>query len=111
MVQDTRHLLVTLAQLRRQLEAGGKLDPDSRALIEVAMADVERILAEQPADELAAKERTHAADLEASSREQSERLESLISRLRQKARQVEESHPTLFGALGSLIDALSRMGI
>ncbi|MEX0711008.1 MAG: DUF4404 family protein [Pirellulales bacterium] len=94
MPDDAPDLQRTLSELHRQLEAAGSVDPEIRELLKRLMRDIDRVLDEKAeADE---RRSTH---------------ESLVSRLGETARHFEETHPTLSGAVGSVIDALSRMGI
>lgn len=99
MPDTSHHLRATLAELHRQLEAAGAVSPQDRALLKEVMADIDKVLA-APADD-AAGEKPAAAIEE----------ESIVDRLADAARQFEESHPTLAGAVGGVINALSRMGI
>ena len=97
MANHLEELRAKLAELQTKLATAATIDPADRALMEEVVADIERVLAEQEAG-AAPSETTHPP-------------ESLIERLSSGARSFEETHPTLFGAVGSVIDALSRMGI
>ena len=97
MSHDTAELKATLEQLSQQLADAEELAPAVRQRLEQALADVRAALDTQ----------STAADEAAEEEEE----ESLIEQLSETARHIEESHPTLFGTLGSVIDALSRMGI
>lgn len=86
-----------LAELERKLATAGSVEPSDRELLEQIMADIEQVLAQQGG--------------EAPPQEVAHTPESLVQRLGDAARNFEETHPTLSGAVGSVIDALSRMGI
>lgn len=97
MADHLQDLRGKLAELQTKLSATKAIDPADRALMQEIVADIERVLAEQ----------TRGAAPSQSAREPG----SLIERLAAAARNFEDTHPTLFGAVGSVIDALSRMGI
>lgn len=97
MTDHLQDLRTKLAELQSKLATAETIDPADRALMEEVVADIESVLAEQEQG-ASPSEATHAP-------------ESLIDRLGETARNFEETHPTLFGAVGSVIDALSRMGI
>jgi hypothetical protein len=91
MTDDRDKLRATLDQLRAQLETTSGINPRVAAQLDSTLKEIEGALAgEQPS-------------------EPSE--QPLSERLSQAARHFEASHPTLAGTLGSVIDALSRMGI
>ncbi|HEV3340806.1 MAG TPA: DUF4404 family protein [Pirellulales bacterium] len=98
MPDDLQNLRATLAELHRQLEAAHSLDADARARIRQVTADIEQVLARggEEGQPLVAQ---HA------------QRGSLVRRLTDAVRSFESTHPTLSGAVGSVIDALSRMGI
>lgn len=89
MPNDRQQLLATVAQLKQQLDEVQGLDPATQARLRATLADLEVALANQkPALQ-----------------------PGLAERLGQAAREFEESHPILAGTVGSVIDALARMGI
>lgn len=90
---DSQDLHATLAELHEQLESAQQVAPADRELLARVLADIERVLSKSEAPPAAPGG------------------ESLVKRLTESARSFEETHPTLFGAVGSVIDALSRMGI
>ncbi|HEY2759506.1 MAG TPA: DUF4404 family protein [Pirellulales bacterium] len=94
MPTDAEQLKFTLDQLNRQLSEIGQLDPDQRQQLDAALTEIQ----------LALKTRTAVAAKSAAS-------ESLMRRLGEAARHFEESHPTLAGTIGGLIDTLGRSGI
>ena len=93
MADHLQDLRGKLAELQTKLSATAAIDPADRALMEEVVADIELVLAEQARGQFAAEPG------------------SLVERLAAAARNFEDTHPTLFGAVGSVIDALSRMGI
>ena len=98
MADDLQDLRTRLAELHTQLESARSLDPDSQALLRQLMADIEQALARGHAGEQQlVTQHTHRG--------------SLIRRLADATRGFESTHPMLSGAVGSVIDALSRMGI
>ncbi|MBI3465221.1 MAG: DUF4404 family protein [Planctomycetes bacterium] len=94
MSDAVQNLRDTLNQLHQQLEAAPDIDPEMRALLAVTVQDIHARL-------------EGGADTESDS----EPPESIPDRLSEAIGHFEGSHPTLAGTLGSIIDALSRMGI
>jgi len=92
---DLDRLRATLAQLHKELDRVEATDPEIQRLLQGAVADIQGTIQRregvasqgQPSDE------------------------SIVDRLSAAARHYEETHPTLSGILGSIIDTLSRMGI
>lgn len=80
----------TLRELHRELAAAPQLAPDDRAMLEAAIGDIQGALAQAPD----AAQPSNPGDT----------LESAAVRL-------EAGHPTLAGALRSLVDALGKAGI
>ena len=93
-LQDLR---VKLAELQTKLATADRLDPNDRELLEEVVADIQQALAAQRG--------------KAPPNQPAPAAGSLIERLAATTRNFEETHPTLSGAVGSVIDALSRMGI
>ncbi len=95
MSDQIEKLKATLAQLHVELERIEGAGPKERELLRSALADIHTAL-ESPSGgpPPTAAER-------ASTRE----------RLTTAAQHFEETHPTLSGLVGSLIDALGRMGV
>ena len=98
MPDELQNLRATLAELHRQLEAARSLDTDAEAMMRQVMADLDQALARSGA----AGQRPVNEDA---------RRGSLVRRLTDAARGFESTHPTLSGAIGSVADALSRIGI
>ena len=82
----------TLRELHRELADARQLDPDDRALLEAAIGDIQQALEQTSVPEIGPA----AAPGDA--------LEGAAVRL-------EVGHPTLAGALRSLVDALAKAGI
>ncbi|HVC94661.1 MAG TPA: DUF4404 family protein [Pirellulales bacterium] len=99
MPDELQHLRATLAELDRLLAAGNSAS-ELRALVARALADVDEVSAESARQDVArgSVRRERSSD-------------SIVKRLGDAAQQFEDSHPTLFGSVGSVVDALSRMGI
>jgi uncharacterized protein DUF4404 len=94
MSPDRGRLDQALRELRAELDDLSNIDPQLRQRLERTVADLEQALAETtPAGSTAARQ------------------SGLAQRLTEMARHFEETHPTLSGTLGSVIDALARMGI
>ena len=93
--QDTDQLRRTLADLHAQLQSVDSVDPEVRTLLESTIDDIHGKI-----DAPAAQHSTRP-----------QRDDTIGRRLTEAARHFEETHPTLSGAVGSVIDALGRMGI
>jgi Domain of unknown function (DUF4404) len=91
MAEDRARLQQLLAELRTQLAESTSVDAKTRARLEATITDTERALSGQPPRRGAG--------------------EPLTERLGEAAGDFEATHPTLSGTLGSIIDALGRMGI
>jgi hypothetical protein len=97
MTKDAEKLRAMLGQLHTQLESIDEVDPEVRALLESAVADIHQVIR---------SEETTATPIPPRDEQ-----ESIADRLTHAARHFEESHPTLSGVVGSIIDVLGRMGI
>jgi hypothetical protein len=99
MPDELQHLRATLAEIDRLLDAGDSAE-ELRAFVAQALADVDAVSSEsslhKPAGSAGRREKPAG---------------SLARRLAEGARHFENSHPTLFGSVGSVVDALSRRGI
>ncbi|HVN41354.1 MAG TPA: DUF4404 family protein [Steroidobacteraceae bacterium] len=80
----------TLRQLHRELGEAQRLDPDDRAMLESALADIQRAL--------------QGASLAPTASAGGDALEGAAVRL-------EAGHPGLAAAVRALVDALSKAGI
>jgi len=98
--QQKEDLRATLDQLRAQLEEFEGGDLDVREKLHEALRDIEIALVQSTEE---------ARSPESASGETSE--ESIARRLSEVAQHFEVSHPVLSSTLGSVIDALGRMGI
>jgi hypothetical protein len=84
----------TLRDLHRELADLPQLDPQQRALLETALADIQRALAPQSQAGLVQAQEVAPADA----------LENAAVRL-------ETGHPGLAGAIRAFVDALAKAGI
>jgi Domain of unknown function (DUF4404) len=82
----------TLRDLHRELAEVPQLDPQQRALLEAALADIQRALA--PQGQVGTEREPAPADA----------LENAAVRL-------ETEHPGLAGAVRAFVDALAKAGI
>ncbi len=88
---DTNKLKAAMAQLQRELESGGKLDPELQQLLKSLDRDIQAALAaNEPEDDLVSSlnERTQAIDARFSA-----------------------EHPYLSTTLRDVMDTLGKMGI
>ncbi len=88
MVNDADKLQEKLTELHEQLRTSQELPPKTRAMLVEIVADIERVLS---------GEKKIGGSI-------AHRLNAVVS-------DFEGQHPTLSGTVGSIIDALSRMGI
>lgn len=89
-----------LQELEKAVETHADVDPEVLAKLEQAITGINAaILQASP----------HAEDDESAPPQTEE--ETLTGQLSGLAREFEVSHPTLSGMVGSVIDALARMGI
>lgn len=84
----------TLRDLHRELANLPQLDPHQRALLETALADIQRALAPQ----------SQAGPAQAQDVAPADALENAAVRL-------ETGHPGLAGAIRAFVDALAKAGI
>ena len=108
---DAAHQLrATLAELQEQLAAAGpstgELNPEVRQRLETALADIHAMLDKGGTPESQADVSQGRPGDVASGAD-----ESIVERLSAAERHFESTHPTLAGIVGSIINALSRMGI
>jgi hypothetical protein len=78
-----------LEDLQAELDDLESVDPQHRERLEHALAEMRAALEESPRKE----------------------SPNVVQRLTEAAEHFEETHPTLAGTIGSVIDALGRMGI
>ena len=97
MPTDSDKLRQAVVALHEALAGADTVDPETRRLLGETLAEIHQTL-DRPALESAA-----AARVKDSS--------SVVGRLSTAAEEFEGTHPTLAGLVGSVIDALSRMGI
>ncbi|MGH6647435.1 DUF4404 family protein [Aquabacterium sp.] len=88
---DTNHLKTALAQLQRDLEAGGKLDPELLQQLKSLDHDIHAVLAaSEPQDDL---------------------VSSLNERTQEIDARFSAEHPYLSTTLRDVMDTLGKMGI
>jgi len=101
MPNESTDLRETLARLHEQLRGAADVNPETRALLHGVMRDIHTLLNAPPAAE-------GEGGAEAA---RTRHDESIAQRLATAEREFEATHPTLAGIVGSVIDALARMGI
>jgi hypothetical protein len=84
----------TLRDLHRELAGVPQLDPEQRAMLEAALADIQHALAQEHPDAAGTAPVVAPADA----------LEGAAVRL-------ESEHPGLAGAVRAFVDALAKAGI
>ena len=89
---DTQQIKQTLKQLHTDLEAGGRPDPELRAILQTLAQDIHRTL-EQPAGQAPAEGDT------------------LEDRAREVSAKFAAEHPYLESTLRDLMDGLGKIGI
>jgi hypothetical protein len=94
MAEDRERLRQSLQDLRSQLARADFPDPTARTQLEQTIDEIENSLG--PGRAIVPVRPVNS---------------SLVHRLTDATQEFEASHPTLSGAIGSVIDALSRMGI
>ena len=107
MAEHSEQLQATLVELHDQLAHTREITPELRKLLAGLATDIERILS----DEVLADAATGHSPLAGGSSSRVVQRESLIARLGDAAREFEDTHPTLAGTIGSIIDALGQMGV
>jgi len=90
---DIQRLVRSIELLRSQLDGAISLDPGAAARLRTTLSEIETTLVGEHSESV----KTSAA--------------GFGHRLTAATRDFEDSHPALAGTLGSLIDALARMGI
>jgi hypothetical protein len=98
MSEEPNELRATLGRLHEQLRGAANVSPETRALLKGVLEDIHALLGDQPSDAQAGEPRDASH-------------ESIVRRLGSAERDFEATHPTLAGIVGSVIDALGRMGI
>lgn len=107
MTQGPEELRARLADLHQQLQGTRSVSGDVRELLLQVFADIDRVLADE------AKARGAVAPSEGAMSEPaaSESSPPLAQRLGEAAREFKDTHPQLAANVGSLVTALSRLGI
>jgi len=86
-----QQLRILIATLHTELTAAKSVDPDSRAMLQQLIKDIE--------------------DLAAEGEKPAERVESATGQLESAALKFESEHPKLSMTLGEIMDALGKLGI
>ncbi|MGB6044014.1 MAG: DUF4404 family protein [Pirellulales bacterium] len=97
MTDEREKLNKTIQQLHTELASIENVDEEVQALLQSAVDEIQQAI-QQP--DPASPPDTTADD-----------SSTISGRLSEAAQHFEESHPTLTGIIGSVIDSLSRMGI
>ncbi len=98
MAEEAQELRRTLSQLHEQLRSSANLSEENRRSLQDLANEIRALLdASSPAV--------------VTSGPADPRQTSLAARLADAEREFEATHPTLSGIVGSIIDALGRMGI
>ena len=95
-MDHSEKLKSTLAELHAELANAGKVDPQTRALLQEALADIQRSLATTESE---------PAELRTT------RDEGIAERLQTATARFETTHPTLAGLIERLTDLLGAAGI
>ncbi|MBX9788272.1 MAG: DUF4404 family protein [Pirellulales bacterium] len=98
MPTDSDKLRHAVAALHDALAGAGTVDPETRRLLGETLAEIHQTLDRRAQEPTAAGARAKDSS-------------SVVGRLSTAAEEFEGTHPTLAGLVGSVIDALSRMGI
>jgi hypothetical protein len=92
MAERLDKLRETVRELEEELASLDTIDPETRTVLESALAEISDALGRRDPASLA-------------------RHDSLATRLQEAAEGFESSHPNLFGIVGRTVDALGQMGI
>jgi Domain of unknown function (DUF4404) len=101
MPDEPDDLRATLDRLHEQLRGAANISPETRGHLKGVLEDIHALLGDEPPK---AGESATGSSRDASH-------ESIVRRLTSAEREFEVTHPTLAGIVGSVIDALGRMGI
>jgi hypothetical protein len=116
MKDDRERLIDSINELKTVLAASSNLDEANRRRLEHAIGEIESAI-EGEALSLPHESAPHASNADKLNIDASPSIETdnsqstLGSRLSKVTFEFEASHPRLSGALGGVVDALSRMGI
>lgn len=94
MPESAAKLRATIAELETELRNVGTLDAETKAMLELALEEIQATLRHEHSSATGAAE-----------------PHTLTERLELSATEFETSHPTLAGVLRRLVDALSQLGI
>jgi hypothetical protein len=101
MADESNNLRETLARLHDQLRGAPNVNPETRTALQDLLAEIRGLLETGSTHDASAAGGTSRA----------KQHESIVTRLGTAEREFEATHPTLAGIVGSIIDALGRMGI
>ena len=116
MKDDRERLFDSINDLKMVLAASSNLDEANRGRLEHAIGEIEAAIGDE-ALSLSQESAPHASsadelNIDASQGIKTDNSQSTLgSRLSEATFEFEASHPRLSGALGGVVDALSRMGI
>lgn len=111
MNEKLQGLKATLRELEAELAEADGLDEHTRSLLEEASQEIARTLSDD-ASVAACSAESESDDQPNSTLENGEAgAASARSRLEEIVGEFETSHPTLFGLINRLVDALGQMGI
>ena len=91
MTDNLEKLRATLRELKQELQSLDTMDVQTRQSLEDVMHEIDSSLHE--------------------SNEIGDQHHTLVERLKEAAQGFEDSHPTLFGIVGRIIDGLGQIGI
>ena len=94
MAQRIDKLRETVRELEAELASLDSIDPETRSVLESALADISDVLHRKDEAALAPPH-----------------TQTLATRLQEAAEGFESSHPNLFGIVGRTVNALGQMGI
>lgn len=107
MPDDTNDLRETLAHLHQQLRSSPDVSAGTRAQLQAILQDIHALLAAANSPQSSGASQTATGVAAPAGRSQ----ESLVGRLASAEREFEATHPNLASLVGSVIDALGKMGI
>jgi hypothetical protein len=109
MNEKLQRLKATLLELEDELAELDSLDDATRSMLEEAAQEIDETLAHHLAEVETGELESESSLAESEPWDDSEL--SARSRLQEAVGQFETSHPTLYGLVNRLIDALGQMGI
>ncbi len=107
MPDDTTDLRGTLARLHQQLRSSPDVGADTRAQLQAILQDIHALLEPNSAQSSGISQTATGVSTASAARGR----DSLVGRLSNAEREFEATHPSLAALVGSVIDALGKMGI